>query len=69
MSITKRTFLIVSCIICAILLTLNGATYLLFRYSITHQLITSQEAVIEANVRLSKVVYPNRRPAGVSIYQ
>ena len=55
MSITKRTFLIVSCIICAILLTLNGATYLLFRYSITHQLITSQEAVIEANVRLSKV--------------
>lgn len=55
MSITKRTFLIVSCIICAILLTLNGATYLLFRYSITHQLITSQEAVVEANVRLRKV--------------
>ena len=34
MSITKRTFLIICCIISAILLTLNGATYLLFRASI-----------------------------------
>lgn len=55
MSIKKRTFLIVCCIISAILLTLNGATYLLFRYSIARQLITSQEAVIEANVRLSGI--------------
>ena len=55
MSITKRTFLIICCIISAILLTLNGATYLLFRASITQQLITSQEAIIEANVRLSGI--------------
>lgn len=55
MSITKRTFLIVCCIISAILLTLNGATFLLFRYSIARQLIASQEAVIEANVRLSSM--------------
>lgn len=55
MSITRRTFLLVCSMICAILLTLNAATYLLFRFSITQQLITSQEAVIEANVRLSSI--------------
>lgn len=55
MSIRKRTFLIVCLIISAILLTLNVTTYLLFRYSISEQLITSQEAVIEANVRLSGI--------------
>ena len=55
MSITKRAFLIICCIISAILLTLNGATYLLFRASITRQLIASQEAIIEANVRLSGI--------------
>lgn len=55
MSITKRTFLIVCCMISAILLTLNTATYLLFRYSITQHLITSQAAVVQANVRLSSV--------------
>ena len=55
MSIRKRTFLIVCLIISAILLTLNGTTYLLFRYSISEQLITSQEAVIEANIRLSGI--------------
>ncbi len=53
MSITKRTFLIAGGTICAILLALNGATYLLFRYAIARQLITSQEALVEANVRLS----------------
>lgn len=47
MSITKRTFLIVCCMISAILLTLNTATYLLFRYSITQHLITSQAAVVQ----------------------
>lgn len=55
MSITRRTFFLVCFMICAILLTLNAATYLLFRFSITQQLITSQEAVIEANVRLSNI--------------
>ena len=55
MSITKRTFLIVCCMISAILLTLNTATYLLFRYSITQHLITSQAAIVQANVRLSSV--------------
>ena len=58
MSIKKRTFLIICCIISAILLTLNGATYLLFRCSISRQLIASQEAVIEANVRLSGIFTP-----------
>lgn len=52
MSITKRTFLIVCSIISAILLALNAATYLLFRHAITAQLLTSQEALIEANVQL-----------------
>ncbi len=52
MSITKRTFLIVCSIISAILLALNAATYLLFRHAITAQLLTSQEAPIEANVQL-----------------
>lgn len=55
MSITKRTFLIVCCMISAILLTLNTATYLLFRYSIAQHLITSQSAIVQANVRLSSV--------------
>ncbi len=53
MSIIKQTFAIVCCIISAILLTLNIATFLLFQYSISRQLIASQEAVIEANVQLS----------------
>ena len=53
MSITKRTFIIVCCIISAILLTLNGTTYILFQYAITQLLITSQQALIEANVQLS----------------
>ncbi len=55
MSITRRTFLIVCSILSAILLTLNTTTYLLFRYSIGRQLISSQEALIEANVRLSGI--------------
>lgn len=55
MSIRKRTFLIIFLILSAILLTVDGVTYLLFRYSISAQLITSQEAVIEANVRLSGI--------------
>ena len=55
MSITKRTFLSICGLFCLVLLALNTATYLLFRYSITRQLITSQEAVAEANVQLSYV--------------
>lgn len=54
MSITKRTFLIVCSIISFILLTLNLAIYLLFRVGITQQIITSQEALIQANVQLSR---------------
>ena len=55
MSITKRTFLSIGGLFCLVLLALNAATYLLFRQSITRQLITSQEAVTEANVQLSHV--------------
>ena len=55
MSITKRTFLSICGLFCLVLLALNAATYLLFRFSITRQLITSQEAVTEANVQLSYV--------------
>lgn len=55
MSITRRTFFIVCFIISSILLTLNVTTYVLFHSAITQQLITSQEAVIEANVRLSNI--------------
>lgn len=55
MSITRRTFLIASCVICATLLALSAASYLLLRASLTRQLITSQQALIEANVRLSSV--------------
>ena len=55
MSITRRTFFIVCFIISSILLTLNITTYVLFHSAITQQLITSQEAVIEANVRLSNI--------------
>lgn len=55
MSITRRTFFIVCFIISSILLTLNITTYVLFHSAITQQPITSQEAVIEANVRLSNI--------------
>lgn len=55
MSITRRTFLIASCVICTTLLALSAASYLLLRASLTRQLITSQQALIEANVRLSNV--------------
>lgn len=55
MSITKRTFISICLLFSLVLLTLNGTTYLLFRYSISRQLINSQQAVIEANVQLSKV--------------
>ena len=55
MSITRRTFLIASCVICATLLALSAASYLLLRASLTRQLITSQQTLIEANVRLSNV--------------
>lgn len=55
MNITKRAFLIICCIICAILLTFNAVTYLLFRYSITKHLLTSQQALVEANLQLSNI--------------
>lgn len=55
MSITKRTFCSICLLFSLVLLALNGTTYLLFRTAINRQLITSQEAVIEANVQLSKV--------------
>lgn len=55
MSITKRTFCSICLLFSLLLLALNGTTYLLFRTAINNQLITSQEAVIEANVQLSRV--------------
>ncbi len=55
MSITKRVFLIICCIICAILLTFNAVTYLLFRFSITRHLLTSHQALVEANLQLSNI--------------
>ena len=55
MSITRRTFLSICGLFCLVLLALNTATYLLFQYAITRQLITSQAAIAEANVQLSSV--------------
>ena len=55
MSITRRTFLSICGLFCLVLLALNTATYLLFQYAITRQLITSQAAIAEANVQLGSV--------------
>lgn len=49
MTITKRNFLIIGCIISTILLSLNTVTYLLFRASITKHLLSSQNTIVTAN--------------------
>ena len=54
MSITKRSFIIICFINSALLLILSITTYLLFRNSITEQLLASQTALIDANQNLSR---------------
>lgn len=49
MSFSKRAFLITCFIISTILLALNAVTYFLFRHSFTEQLLSSQNALINAN--------------------
>lgn len=55
MSIRRWSFLIVCSMLSAILLTLNGVTYLLFRSSMTQQQVDFQRMVFASNVRLSEV--------------
>ena len=55
MSIRRWSFLIVCCMVSAILLTWNGVTYFLFRTSLMQQRLQSQQMVFQSNVRLSEV--------------
>ena len=55
MSITKRSFMIICLIISCILLTLNLVTYGLFRYSITDQILTSYDTLVDANNSLCRL--------------
>lgn len=55
MSITKRSFMIICLIISGILLTLNLVTYGLFRYSITDQILTSYDTLVDANNSLCRL--------------
>lgn len=55
MSITKRSFLIICLIISGILLTLNIVTYGLFRHSITKQILTSYDTLVDANNSLCRI--------------
>lgn len=55
MSIRRWSFLVVCCVVSAILLTMNGVTYFLFRTSMTQQRLQSQQMVFQTNVRLSEV--------------
>lgn len=54
MSIRRWSFLLVCSMLSAILLTLNGVTYLLFRSSMTQQQMDFQKMVFASNVRLSE---------------
>lgn len=54
MTITKKNFLIICCIISAILLSLSAVTYFLFRSSITEQLLSSQNTIVTANSDLCR---------------
>lgn len=55
MSITKRSFLIICLIISCILLTLNIVTYGLFQHSITKQILTSYDTLVDANNSLCRI--------------
>ena len=55
MSITKRSFMIICVIISGILLTLDVVTYGLFRYSITEQILTSYDTLVDANNSLCRL--------------
>lgn len=54
MSITKRSFLVICCMMTLILLTLDVVTYRLLRSSMTEQLLLRQEAHMENNRTLSR---------------
>ena len=55
MSITKRSFMIICLIISCILITLNLVTYGLFQYSITGQILTSYDTLVDANNSLCRL--------------
>ena len=55
MSIRRWSFLVVCCVVSAILLTMNGVTYFLFRTSMTQQRLQSQQMAFQSNLRLSEV--------------
>lgn len=55
MSFTKRSFMIICLIISVLLLTLNIVTYVLFRSSITTQILTSYDTLVDANNSLCRL--------------
>lgn len=54
MSIRRWSFFVVCAMLSAILLTLNGVTYVLFQTSLTQQQVEVQKQVFVSNVRLSQ---------------